>query len=293
MSPELYDAVIAGGGPAGISAALVLGRYLRRVLVCDAGNPRNASSRAMHGFIGHDGIGPAEPLQKARRELKAYNSVEWRAAEVTAAEKNGREFTMVLKDGGTVSARALLLATGVKDRLPEVAGAGRFYGVSLHHCPYCDAFEHRGQRLGVLGNDRAAADMARELRLWSSDATLFTNSDAPLSGGLRGDMEKARIRVVTGKAASLDGGGKTLQWVRLRDGSSYSCGALFFTSRETHRSSLAAALGCGVDFTDGAVACGGDGNTGVEGVFVAGNISGGRADGGGGRRGGSEIRGRA
>ncbi|MES2707032.1 MAG: NAD(P)/FAD-dependent oxidoreductase [Verrucomicrobiota bacterium] len=275
MTPFPYDAVIVGGGPAGLSAALLLGRCLRRVLVCDDGRPRNAASRAMHGFLGHDGIDPAEFLQNACGQLERYESLERRPGRVTGVEKKDGAFLVRLEDTSVVSARALLLATGVRDQLPDLQGMERFYGRSLHHCPYCDAYEHRGQSLGVLGNSMAAADMAAELLLWSPEVTLFTCSESSLREDLRRSMDSGGVRIVYGPVSRLDGQGEKLEHVLMADGSAHRCDALFFPSRQSHQSLLAASLGCALEEEGGAVHCGGDGGTGIEGVFVAGNLSGG------------------
>src|SRR5690349_10647600 len=135
-----YDVIIAGGGPAGLSAALVLGRCRRRVLVCDTGMPRNARAAAVHGFLTRDGIAPDEFLRLARNELAQYSDVELQCADVTSAQCDNGEFTITCRDGQRFLGRALLLATGVVDHLPPIEGLHDFYGISVHHCPYCDAW---------------------------------------------------------------------------------------------------------------------------------------------------------
>src|SRR6266498_1985967 len=134
----MFDVIIVGAGPAGLSAALILGRCRRRVLVCDIGHPRNAASHALHGFLTRDGIEPAELLRIAREQLHPYDSVELRAVEVTDATRVEHRFEVSLNDGGHLSCRKLLLATGVVDQVPAIAGIEMLYGRSVFHCPYCD-----------------------------------------------------------------------------------------------------------------------------------------------------------
>lgn len=130
-----YDVVIVGGGPSGLSAALVLGRACRKVLVCDEGKPRNYTSPAVHGFFSRDGINPAELLKVGREQLKSY-AVDWSDAGVADAEKVDGGFRVELRDGKAVTARKLILATGVKDELPDIEGLSALWGTGVFHCPY-------------------------------------------------------------------------------------------------------------------------------------------------------------
>ncbi|MDB6136108.1 MAG: NAD(P)/FAD-dependent oxidoreductase [Verrucomicrobiales bacterium] len=273
MNALPWDAVIVGGGPAGLSAALLLGRCLRRVLVCDAGKPRNAASKAMHGFIGYDGIDPREFLRRARLQLERYQTVERWVATVEKVRREDNLFIIDLEDQRTVVSHAVLLATGASARLPAVEWVERFYGRSLHHCPYCDAFEHRGRFLGVLGNDQAAADLAVELRLWSRKVVLFTNAGPPVEKALAECMERSGVEIVEGGVTRLEGCGDSLERVCVGGDSWHACEALFFSPRQTHQSGLAAGMGCPVSEEDGAVSCSANGSTEVEGLFVAGNLS--------------------
>ena len=149
---DTYDVIIVGAGPAGLSAALILGRARRRVLVCDSGNPRNAASHALHGYLTRDGISPREFLAFGRRELEPYETVSLRhiAAIDAACEQNGR-FRVTLADGTVTHARKLLVATGVCDNLPDIPGFAECYGRSVFHCPYCDGWENRDQPIAIYG----------------------------------------------------------------------------------------------------------------------------------------------
>src|SRR5205823_6307618 len=146
----MYDVTIVGGGPSGLSAALMLGRSRRRVLLCDTGRPRNAASRALHGFLTRDGVPPHEVLSIAREQLRPYETVELRDVEVTAAAcGEDARFHLTLADGSRVVSRKLLITTGVADNLPEVPGFREFYGISVFYCPYCDGWEVRDKPLAI------------------------------------------------------------------------------------------------------------------------------------------------
>lgn len=269
---DLHEVVIVGGGPAGLSAALLLGRCLREVLVIDAGQPRNRASKAMHGYLGLDGMNPMEFLVQARRQIAKYDTVSFLAGEVRNVEREGKNFVVRTSAGRVFRSRALLLATGVGDELPAVPGAERFYGISLHHCPYCDAWEHRGQRLGVLGHERAAVDLAVELRQWSREVTLYTNTADGLDSGLRKCAGEHGIMVVEGSVAELSGEGARLEAVVV-GGRRHACEALFFWPRQRCRSDLASSLGCEVDDKECAIPCSPGGATQIAGLFAAGNVS--------------------
>src|SRR5688500_1184089 len=161
----MYDVVIVGGGPAGLSAALVLGRCRRRVLLCDAGTPRNARARELHGYLTRDGIAPLELLRAGRGELRPYG-VELREVRVADIAIAPDGFTVSLAEGPGIDARTVLIAGGVTDRLPDVPGLDECYGISAHHCPYCDGWEEREKTLTVIGNGASGTGLALALKTW-------------------------------------------------------------------------------------------------------------------------------
>src|SRR5689334_18501974 len=171
--PADYDVIIIGGGPAGLSAALVLGRCCRRVLVCDAGNQRNIRSHGLHGFLTRDGILPAEFLQMARDELQRYK-VDLRPSTVMELTPEPRAYRVLFTEGTPATARKVLIATGVVDRMPAIPGIEEFYGVSVHHCPYCDAWEHRRCPIAVYGNSTGGMALSLMLKTWTDDVVLCT-----------------------------------------------------------------------------------------------------------------------
>src|SRR5512138_1368749 len=182
-----YDAIIVGGGPAGLSAALILGRCRRRVLVCDAGRPRNAASRELHGFLTRDGVRPSELLAIGRRQLVKYG-VEFVTGEVEDARRSRDGFDVRIAGGRPVFGRKLLFATGVVDRLPAVDGFRRLYGERIFHCPYCDGWEVSDRPLAVYGQGLSGMGLSLSLRTWSHDVTLVTDGPARL-----GSRERRRL----------------------------------------------------------------------------------------------------
>ena len=267
-----YDVIIVGGGPAGLSAALLLGRARRRVLLCDSGRPRNATSHALHAFITRDGIDPAQFRRVARAELKRYPRAEFRQCEVTDAKRIGPRFEVVLRDGGRARARALLLATGQIDVLPAVDGAAELYGRGVFPCPYCDGWEKRDQRIAVYGGDQKAMELALELLDWSKTTVLCTDGPAALTAAQCRRLSRHGIKIVSERIVRLEGNddnGLDRIWFANRE--ALPAKALFFYPAQRQQSDIAAKLGCSFN-QEGAVACDGHSRTNVPGVYVAGNI---------------------
>jgi thioredoxin reductase len=272
MAEARYEVVIVGGGPAGLSAALVLGRCRRRVLVCDAGQPRNAASHGLHGFLTRDGIKPAEFLEIARQQLGHYNTVEIRRTEVTLARSVSNDFELTLTNGETVSARKLLVATGVVDELPVVNGLQDFYGRSVFHCPYCDGWEVRDQPLAIYGNGENGSGLALELKLWSRDLVLCTDGPSQLTLEHTERLARDNIKIREEKIARLEGKDGVLKYIVFANGERLERRAMFFSSGHHQGSDIANQLGCA--FTDdGCVATGEYEATSVPGLFAAGDAS--------------------
>jgi thioredoxin reductase len=269
-----FDVVVVGGGPAGLSAALLLGRCRRRVLLCDSGHPRNAKSHAIHGFLSREGISPADLLKCARQQLRLYENVTVRFVEVVDAEHTPEGFAVILEDGSCCAAKKLLLATGVVDELPAIPGIERFYGRSVHPCPYCDGWEWREQPLAVYGRGEKGCGLSLMLTLWSKDLVLCTDGPAELSPGQRERLALHQIPVREEPIARLEGTDDgLLRRVAFANGEALARQAIFFNTGERQKSPLIAKLGCKLD-GKGRADTGEFEESNVPDLYIAGDASG-------------------
>ncbi|HVT46887.1 MAG TPA: NAD(P)/FAD-dependent oxidoreductase [Vicinamibacterales bacterium] len=267
------DVIIVGAGPAGLSAALVLGRACRRVLVFDHGQPRNRATAHMHGFLSRDGITPVEFRAAARGDLARYDTVRLEHAEVVDATQVGADgFSVTLADARTFTARKLLLATGVADNVPDVPGLAELYGHSVFHCPYCDGWELRGQPLAVYGCSRRGFGLSLELTGWSSDIVLCSDGACQLDAGQRDKLARNGIAVREEKIARIEGQDGRLERIVFTTGEPIARRAMFFTTGQHPCSPLAEKLGC--QFNEkGTVRTGKYETTHIPGLYVAGDAS--------------------
>jgi thioredoxin reductase len=272
MDKATYDVGIVGGGAAGLSAALVLGRARRRVVVIDAGAPRNAPAAHMHGFLSRDGMPPHELLKAGRDEAIGYG-VEFIAGTVVSVEPG---FTVGLAGGEMLLARRLLIATGATDELPKIPGVIERWGRDFLHCPYCHGWEVRDLPLGVVGIGTGSVEHAQLIRQWSGDLIFFTHT-YPLTEAERAQLEGRGIRIVDGEVRRVVVAGDHLRGVVLGDGRQVERAALFIRPEIRPRATgLLERLGCAVDHL-GFVLVDGIGRTSVSGIWAAGNVTNPRA----------------
>jgi thioredoxin reductase len=262
-----YEVVVVGGGAAGLNAALVLARARRAVAVVDAGRPRNAPAAHMHGFLSRDGMPPHDLVAAGRAEVAGYGGslIDDTVAEVAPG------FQVRLAGGSALQARRVLVATGLRDELPDVPGVRERWGRDLLHCPYCHGYEVRDQPLGVLGGSPEAVQHALLVRQWSPDVVVFAHTDAV--GPAQRELLTARgIGVVEGTVARLVVGNDQLQGIELAEGSVVPRAAVFVRPRFVPNADLLTRLGCTVD-EHGWVVHDPVGRTSVAGVWVAGNAA--------------------
>lgn len=268
---ETYDVLVIGGGPAGLSAALMLGRCRRSVLVVDEGRPRNRSSPHMHGFLSRDGIPPIEFLEICRRDLQKYSTVRYHKGKVESLFRDGAGYAGILEDGSEVASRMVLLAMGIVDELPAVPNINEFYGRSVHHCPYCDGWEHQSKRIAVYGKGKPGGELAVEMRGWTENV-IFCSNGEPIENSVLDLLAQKKIPVETAPIMKLEGEEGRLRAIHFDDGHMLDCEALFFAGSQKQHSGLAKDLGCELD-NDGFVCCGEGVCTNVEGVYAAGNTA--------------------
>jgi thioredoxin reductase len=237
-----YDVVVVGGGPAGLSTALVLGRSRRSVLVIDAGQPRNAPADHMHNYLGREGAKPTELLEIGREEVGRYG-VDVRRGRVSSAARTGGGFALGLEDGTSVSSRRLVLATGVVDVLPQVPGLQERFGRDVLHCPYCHGWEVADLPLGIVASGPDCVERALLFRQWSDDVVILLNGQ-PAPQGVDAEQLAARgIGVVPGEIARVVVVDDAITGVELVGGEVVARTALVVTTVPTHDTTLLDAVG--------------------------------------------------
>lgn len=272
MTP--YDAVIVGGSYAGLSAALMLARARRRILVADAGTPRNHAARHAHGVLAQDGRPGQEILAAARAQLAAYPSVSWLAQEITAASGSDGDFRLQAADGSTLHSRKLLLASGVSDALPDIPGLAECWGESVLHCPYCHGYEIGGGAIGVLNATPHAAMHAQLIADWG-EVTLFTQGADVADTEQRAQLARRGIALETTPVLGAEYSARQLSGLHLADGRRIPLRALFVAVQTTPRGALPGLLGCEQEITPQGSILRTDAQkqTSVAGVYAAGDAA--------------------
>ncbi|HEX2206974.1 MAG TPA: NAD(P)/FAD-dependent oxidoreductase [Longimicrobium sp.] len=268
----MYDVIVIGGGPAGLSGALWLARYRRKVRVFDAEDPRNAAAWAVHGYPGLPEISPAE-LRRTLKLQAVDAGAEYEPGVVVTVEGEQDDFRVTLEDGRVFGARRLLLATGLKDIVPEIPGFDDFYGTSIWHCPDCDGPSVSDCKIGVIGWGRQIAAYCMYFLTWTENLTVLTDGHPPeLEPKARAVLERWNIRVREDVIERLEGEGGQLHHVVYHDGSAEDFDALFFHIASGPGSSFAADLGCEAD-EEGILEIDREHATTVPGVYAAGDIT--------------------
>jgi thioredoxin reductase len=268
----MLDVIIVGGSSAGLSAALVLGRSRRNVVVFDDGQPCNRFSHASHGFLTRDGIAPSELLQIAREQLRPYTTIEVRPETVSRIAPIDGGFSVETASGDSVTARKVLLATGIKDILPPVTGMEQFWGSSIFHCPYCDGWEVRDQPIVVYGSGETAFHKTMLLWNWSRNLTLCTGGEGELPAEKRDLLSKNNITVIETPISHLEGQDGQVDQIIFTDETNLKCKAIFIQPAFEHRTPFAQDLDCTLtqhNYVQVDVL----GRTSVTGVYAAGDVT--------------------
>jgi thioredoxin reductase len=266
------DVVIVGGGPAGVSAALILGRCHRQVLLCDDNQQRNRASKAIHGLLGREGLPPSAFLDEARQELTRYKSVSFRGTRVTNIRPTEDGFAFDCADGTDGVASKVLLATGIVDELPEIAGIEPLYGVSVHHCLYCDGFEYTGKSVAAFGRGDKGAELAVMMKHWIADVVACSDGTEVSADAAR-KLKQHGIPLWSEPIVALEGANGVLAKIKFKSGRDLARAALFFSTGCHQATDLFQRLGCKRDEKGGVVTDPATEGTSVPGVYVAGDVS--------------------
>lgn len=266
-----YDCIIIGGGPAGLTCAIFLGRYRRRVLVIDNGRPRNYASRGIHGFLGQHGIEPGELLKRGRAEAQAFGA-EICNCTAQRVQRVGDIFE-VSTTAGTMSARRVVLAYGLRDQLPEIRDVESYYGGSIFHCPDCDGFETTGKRVGVIGWGKKVVGLALKLLQWSDQLTVFLDGhEREFSKEETSKLLAEEIAIKDEKIIELVGGDGIVRAAVLSTGERVEIDALFFTIGTERSCDLAEQLGVLPAEGTACLVVNDFKETNVEGVYAIGDL---------------------
>ncbi|MFS0838868.1 NAD(P)/FAD-dependent oxidoreductase [Paenibacillus sp. 1P03SA] len=267
---QQIDVGIIGGGPAGLNAALVLGRARKSVVVIDEERPRNRVTRESHGFLTRDGISPAEFRRIAREQIGAYPSVSFAADAAEAVTGSDGNFQITTRQGKVYRCKKLLFATGKKDLPVDINGLADVYGKSAFVCPYCDGWELRDQPLVLIVKGGAAMHSARTISGWSARTTICTNGPDELTEEQREELKAHHVPVYDSPIVRIESSGGMVERVVLQDGSAISCKGIFFAPKLAAGSELPREIGCRMT-EGGTVAADPFGKTNVPGVFSAGD----------------------
>lgn len=267
---EIQDVIIVGGGPAGLNAAVVLGRCRRKVLVFDTEQYRNRYSHGMHNYLTRDDILPTEFIKICHKELDKYG-VKLIRKKVVNGRKNDDDLFVVRDESGTVYyAKKMLIATGLSDNVPDIEGFREYYGKSVFHCPYCDGWEVQDKKIGVYARNKAGWELALSLKAWSEEVTLYTDGKNNVTPVQKEQLDANGILVVTAPILRLEGADGQLEQILFKNGDVHPCDALFFVNGYVQQCNLAETFDCEMS-RKGVVITNRFQQTNTPGLFVAGD----------------------
>jgi thioredoxin reductase len=265
-----FDLIIIGGSYAGLSAAMALGRALRKVLIIDSGKPCNAQTPYSHNFLTQDGKTPAQIAMTARDQVGQYKTIEHYSGLATSGKQTGDGFEITTASGKKFTAKKLIFATGVRDIMPATKGFAASWGISIIHCPYCHGYEVRNQKTGIIGNGDAGFELSKEIYNWTKDLTLFTNGKSNLSKAQSEKLKEKNIAVVETEVQEYVHRDGQLQHVVLRDGRKVAMKAIYARPSYEQHCTIPQTLGCALT-EEGHVKVDMFQRTTVEGIFACGD----------------------
>lgn len=267
-----FDVLIIGGSYAGLSAAMALGRSLRKVLTIDSGKPCNRNTPHSHNFITHDGNTPSDISLKAKEQVLKYETVTFYDGLATSGRKTKEGFAIATQDGKVFTAKKLIFATGIKDIMPDMAGFSDCWGISILHCPYCHGYEVRNEKTGILGNGNYGFEFSRMISNWTKDLTLFTNGEVTLTHEQMEQTTKNNIGIVKSEIDYFEHDYGKIRAIVFKDGSSVAVKAVYAKPQFVQHSDIPESLGC--ELTEqGLLQVNEWRRTTVEGVFACGDNS--------------------
>ncbi|WP_341277825.1 NAD(P)/FAD-dependent oxidoreductase [Paenibacillus sp. FSL H8-0537] len=269
---QLMDVAIIGGGPAGLSAALVLGRARKSVIVIDEERPRNRVTQESHGFLTRDGIKPGEFRQIAREQISVYPSVHFENDSAVAITGVDGAFMITTAKGSAFGAKKLLFAVGMKDLPLDIEGLNDVYGKSAFVCPYCDGWEMRDRKLVIISKGDHALHFAKIIAAWTSQYTICTDGPDEMTAEQREELQQHDVPIFDSKIQRIEAANGSVQQVVLEDGSILSCEGIFFVPKLAIGSDLPQTIGCAMTEA-GAVIVDEFGKTNVPGIYSAGDAA--------------------
>lgn len=244
MAAETYDVIIVGGSYAGLSAAMSLGRSLRRVLIVDAGQPCNRYTPHAHNFITQDGEKPASIAAKARQQVLKYDTVQIREGLAVSGKKTKEGFTLVLHSGAVLTTRKLIFATGIKDLLPQIPGFPECWGISVVHCPYCHGYEYSGKKTGILANGETAFHLAGLINNLTKNITILTAGKAAFTPEILAKLQLHGIKIIETEVAQIIHQDGQLEALLFKDGSKLLLDVLYAAIPFAQQCAIPSSLGC-------------------------------------------------
>lgn len=243
---KIFDVLIIGGSYAGLSAAMALGRALKNILIIDNGKPCNSQTPHSHNFITQDGKTPKEISTLARQQVEKYTTVNFYNGLAVSGKKTARGFEITTEKKETFSAKKIIFATGVKDIMPDLEGFSDCWGISVIHCPYCHGYEYKSEKTGILANGEIAFEMAKMIRNWTTDLTIFTNGASTLTKEQTKKLESHQIKIIATEINNLEHTKGYLKSIEFKDETSLKITALYARPKFEQHCSIPEALGCSI-----------------------------------------------